>query len=289
MERIKKYWYRHLAEYLGVTVGTFIMAIGINIFLEPNTIAPGGVTGLGIVLQKITNGLVTVWATNLVVNIPLFIAGVMILGKSFGVKTLYGTFILSFFLWLIPETNATQDLLLSSVFGGVILGAGLGIVFKAGGTTGGTDLAGAIMNRFFPGLSTATHMMIVDMIVVVSAGLVNKRIDLPLYSVIALYILVKVIDIILEGISYAKAFFIISDHPEAIGKTILEQLDRGVTILKGKGLYSGLDKDVLLCVVNRAQMAKVKEIVSQVDKKAFIMITDMHEVLGEGFKEMKTE
>lgn len=248
MERIKKYWYRHLAEYLGVTVGTFIMAIGINIFLEPNTIAPGGVTGLGIVLQKITNGLVTVWATNLVVNIPLFIAGVMILGKSFGVKTLYGTFILSFFLWLIPETNATQDLLLSSVFGGVILGAGLGIVFKAGGTTGGTDLAGAIMNRFFPGLSTATHMMIVDMIVVVSAGLVNKRIDLPLYSVIALYILVKVIDIILEGISYAKAFFIISDHPEAIGKTILEQLDRGVTILKGKGLYSGLDKDVLLCV-----------------------------------------
>lgn len=289
MERIKKYWYRHLAEYLGVTVGTFIMAIGINIFLEPNTIAPGGVTGLGIVLQKITNGLVTVWATNLVVNIPLFIAGVMILGKSFGVKTLYGTFILSFFLWLIPETNATQDLLLSSVFGGVILGAGLGIVFKAGGTTGGTDLAGAIMNRFFPGLSTATHMMIVDMIVVVSAGLVNKRIDLPLYSVIALYILVKVIDIILEGISYAKAFFIISDHPEAIGKTILEQLDRGVTILKGKGLYSGLDKDVLLCVVNRAQMAKVKEIVSQVDKRAFIMITDMHEVLGEGFKEMKTE
>lgn len=289
MERIKKYWYRHLAEYLGVTVGTFIMAIGINIFLEPNTIAPGGVTGLGIVLQKITNGVVTVWATNLVVNIPLFIAGVMILGKSFGVKTLYGTFILSFFLWLIPETNATQDLLLSSVFGGVILGAGLGIVFKAGGTTGGTDLAGAIMNRFFPGLSTATHMMIVDMIVVVSAGLVNKRIDLPLYSVIALYILVKVIDIILEGISYAKAFFIISDHPEAIGKTILEQLDRGVTILKGKGLYSGLDKDVLLCVVNRAQMAKVKEIVSQVDKRAFIMITDMHEVLGEGFKEMKTE
>lgn len=289
METIKKYWYRHFAEYFGVTLGTFIMAISINIFLEPNTIAPGGVTGLGIVLQKITNGVVTVWATNLIVNIPLFIAGVIVLGKSFGAKTLYGTLILSFFLWLIPETGATQDLLLSSVFGGVILGIGLGIVFKAGGTTGGTDLAGAIMNRFFPGLSTATHMMIVDLIVVVSAGIVNKRIDTPLYSLIALYILVKVIDIILEGISYAKAFFIISDYPETIGKTILEQLDRGVTILKGKGLYSGLDKDVLLCVVNRAQMAKVKEIVSQVDKRAFIMITDMHEVLGEGFKEIKTE
>lgn len=287
MERIKKYWYSHIIEYAGVTLGTFIMAFAINFFLEPNTIAPGGVTGLGIVLQKITNGLITVWATNLVVNIPLFIAGVMVLGKSFGAKTLYGTFVLSFFLWLIPATNATHDLLLASVFGGVILGVGLGIVFKAGGTTGGTDLAGAILNRFFPGLSTATHMMIIDIIVVASSGIVNKRIDTPLYSVIALYIIVRVIDIILEGFSYAKAFFIISNEPEKIGRTILQELDRGVTILKGKGLYSGLEKDVLLCVVDRAQMAKVKGIISSVDKRAFTMIADVHEVLGEGFKEME--
>ncbi len=287
MERIKKYWYSHIIEYIGVTLGTFIMAFAINFFLEPNTIAPGGVTGLGIVLQKITNGLITVWATNLVVNIPLFIVGVMVLGKSFGAKTLYGTLVLSFFLWLIPSTNATHDLLLASVFGGVILGVGLGIVFKAGGTTGGTDLAGAILNRFLPGLSTATHMMIIDIVVVASAGIVNKRIDTPLYSVIALYIIVRVIDIILEGFSYAKAFFIISNEPEKIGRTILQELDRGVTILKGKGLYSGLEKDVLLCVVDRAQMAKVKGIISSVDKRAFTMIADVHEVLGEGFKEME--
>lgn len=289
MEKVKKYWYRYFIEYAGVTLGTFIMAIAINIFLEPNTIAPGGVTGLGIVLQKLTNGLVTVWATNLIVNIPLFIAGIMILGKSFGAKTLYGTFVLSFFLLIIPDKGATHDLLLSSVFGGVILGIGLGIVFKSGGTTGGTDLAGAIMNKFFPSLSTATHMMIVDLIVVASSGILNRRIDTALYSVIALYILVRVTDIILEGFSYEKAFFIISNEPEKIGRTILSELDRGVTILKGKGLYSGLEKDVLLCVVNRAQMAKVKEIISSVDKRAFIMITDMHEVLGEGFKEIETE
>lgn len=287
--KVKKNWYTHTAEYLAITAGTLIMAVGINFFLEPNTIAPGGVTGLGIVLQKITNGIITVWATNLVVNIPLFIAGVIILGKSFGAKTLYGTFALSFFLWLIPETNATGDLLLASVFGGVIIGFGLGIIFKAGGTTGGTDLAGAILNKFFPGLSTATHMMILDLVVVASTGLVNRRIDLPLYSIIALYIIVRVIDLILEGFTYAKAFFIISNEPEIIGKTILQELDRGVTILKGKGLYSGLEKNVLLCVVNRAQMAKVKEIVNLVDKRAFIMITDMHEVLGEGFKEIKTD
>lgn len=287
MDKIKKNWYRHFAEYAGITIGTLIMAVGINLFLEPNTIAPGGVTGLGIILQKITNGLVTVWATNLVVNIPLFILGVKVLGKAFGAKTLYATLILSFFLWLVPEMNTTQDLLLASVFGGVILGLGLGIVFKAGGTTGGTDLAGAIINRFIPGLSTATYMMIIDILVVIASGLVNRRIDTPLYSVISLYILVRVIDIILEGFSYGKAFFIISNEPEKIGRTILERLDRGVTILKGKGLYSGLDKDVLLCVVNRAQMTKVKEIIGAVDKKAFIMITDMHEVLGEGFKEIE--
>lgn len=289
MNKIKKYWYRHIIEYAGVTIGTFIMAISINIFLEPNTIAPGGVTGLGIVLQKLTNGFITVWATNLIVNIPLFIAGVMILGKSFGAKTLYGTFILSFFIWIIPDVGATADLLLSSVFGGVIMGIGLGIVFKSGGTTGGTDLAGAIMNKFFPGFSTATHMMIIDLIVVASSGILNNRIDTALYSVIALYILVRVTDILLEGFGYEKAFFIISNEPEKIGKTILEELDRGVTILKGKGFYSGLDKDVLLCVVDRAQMIKVKEIISSIDKRAFIMITDMHEVLGEGFKEIEKE
>jgi len=289
LDKIKKYWYRHFIEYVGVTIGTLIMAIAINIFLEPNTIAPGGVTGLGIVLQKLTNGFITVWATNLVVNIPLFIAGVMILGKSFGAKTLYGTLILSFFIAIIPDIGATQDLLLSAVFGGVILGIGLGIVFKSGGTTGGTDLAGAIMNKFFPGLSTATHMMIIDLIVVASSGILNKRLDTALYSVIALYIIVRVTDIILEGFGYEKAFFIVSNEPEKIGRTILEELDRGVTILKGKGFYSGLDKDVLLCVVDRAQMIKVKEIISSIDKRAFIMITDMHEVLGEGFKEIEKE
>ena len=265
------------------------MAISVNVFLEPNTIAPGGVTGLGIVLQNLTNGLVTVWATNLIVNIPLFIAGVVILGKSFGAKTLFGTLVLSFFIWVIPDIGATHDLLLSSVFGGLIMGIGLGIVFNAGGTTGGTDLAGAIMNKFFPTLSTATHMMIVDLIVVGSSGVLSKRIDTALYSVIALYILVRVTDILLDGFSYEKAFFIISNDPEKIGKTILQELYRGVTILKGKGLYSGLEKDVLLCVVNRAQMTKVKEIISSIDKRAFIMITDMHEVLGEGFKEIEPE
>ncbi|EOC99541.1 YitT family protein [Caldisalinibacter kiritimatiensis] len=283
---INKRWYNYLIEYLGITIGTVIMAISLNMLLEPNTIAPGGVTGLAIVIKKILN--IPIDITNLAINIPLFIAGVLILGKAFGAKTLYATFALSFFIRILPQSNLTEDLLLAAVFGGVLIGLGLGIVFKFGGTTGGTDLAGAILNKYFPGLSTATLMMIIDLCVVVIAGVVDKKIETSLYSIIALYILVKVIDLILEGLGYAKAFLIISNTPEELGEIILDELKRGVTVLRGKGMYTGKDRDVLLCVVNRSQITKLKEIVHEVDEKAFVMITDIHEVLGEGFKEIKS-
>lgn len=289
MDKPIKNWYRYLLEYIGISIGTLIMAIAINLFLGPNTIAPGGVTGLGIVIQKLTNGLIKVWATNLIINIPLFIGGVLTLGKSFGAKTLYATVVLSFFIWLVPQTYVTQDLLLSAVFGGVLLGIGLGIVFKFGGTTGGTDLAGAILNRFFPVFSTANFMMAIDFIIVAASGAASGKLEYPLYSVISLYISVRVIDLVLEGLGYAKALTIISDKPNEIGNEILKRLDRGVTVLKGKGFYTGNDKDVLLCVVNRSQFTKLKEIIHNIDSKAFIMVTEVNEVLGEGFKNLKKE
>ncbi|MTI48643.1 YitT family protein [Sporosalibacterium faouarense] len=289
MKKYERRWYKYVIDYLGITVGTVIMAIAINMFLDPNTIAPGGVTGLGIVIKKVTDGLIPVDVTNLVINIPLFIGGVLILGKSFGAKTLYATLALSFAIRFIPTASATSDMLLASVFGGVLIGIGLGIVFKFGGTTGGTDLAGAILNKFSPGLTTATYMMIIDLCVVATSGIVGKNIETALYSVLALYILVKVIDIIQEGISYAKAFLIISNDPEEMGKTILDEIDRGVTVLKGQGMYTGEDRDVLLCVVNRAQVTKLKEVVNKIDNRAFVMVADIHEVLGEGFKEISSE
>lgn len=289
MKSSGKKWYNFVIDYLAITLGVFIMAVSINMFLDPNTIAPGGVTGLGIVIKKVTNGLITVGATNLIVNIPLFIGGVLILGKSFGAKTLYSTVALSFFIGVLPQASATTDLLLAAVFGGVLIGIGLGIVFKFGGTTGGTDLAGAMLNKKFAGLSVATHMMIIDLFVVVAAGIVDRNIETPLYSVIALYILVKVIDIILEGFSYAKAFLIISSNPEEMGKVILEEVSRGVTVLTGKGMYTGHERNVLLCVVNRAQITKLKKVIHNLDPRAFVMITDIHEVLGEGFKEITAE
>ncbi len=283
---MKVKWYKLFFSYLGITLGTLLMAAGLLMFLEPNTIAPGGVTGLAIVIQKVSG--IPMDVTNLAINIPLFILGIMVLGKAFGAKTAYGTATLSLFIRILiiffgDNMNATGDLLLASIFGGVILGIGIGLVFKSGGTTGGTDLAGAILNKYVPGLSTAKLMMIIDLVIVTTAGMVNRNIETSLYSVISLYVLVKVADFIVEGLNYSKAFYIITDYSEEISKEIFEKLDRGATALKGKGMYTGEDKDVLLCVVNRAQVTKLKDIVYSLDNQAFIMVSTIHEVLGEGF------
>lgn len=278
-------WHKKIICYLGIALGVFLMAVSLNFFLEPNTIAPGGVTGIGIIFKKITG--FPVYLTNLAINLPLFIIGVMVLGKEFGAKTLFATVGLSFFLKYVPYEIVTKDLLLSAVFGGVIMGIGLGIVFKFGGTTGGTDLAGSILNKFFPSLSIATFMMLIDLVVVVAAGIVDKRVETSLYSIISLYLTTRIIDLMLEGLGYMKAFLIITNKPEEISQTVIKELDRSVTLFKGKGMYTKEERDMLLCVVNRSQFTKLKEIVVGIDENAFVMVTEMHEVLGEGFKEIK--
>lgn len=275
--------YKIIFSYISIGVGVFLMSIGLAYFLAPNTIAPGGVTGFAIVIEKTTK--IPIYITNLVINIPLFILGAKILGKITALKTLYATVLLSIFLKILPPATLTYDLLLAAIFGGVLAGIGLGIVFKFGGTTGGTDLAGAILNRKFPSFSIATFMMMIDILVVAFAGIVERKIETSLYSVISMFVTIKVIDMILEGIGYLKGFFIITTKPEEISERLMKDLDRGVTSLAGKGMYTKEEKDVLLCVVNRSQFSQTKEIVKQVDPKAFIMVTEMYEVLGEGFKE----
>lgn len=279
--------YKILIDIIGLTLGVFLLAVGLVYFLEPNTIAPGGVTGFAIVLKQIVD--IPVYITNLAINIPLFIIGVITLGKNFGWKTLYSTALLSFFLKILPPQAVTPDFLLASIFGGLVSGIGLGLVFRFGGTTGGSDLAGSILNKTFPSLSIATFMMGIDGLVVIFAGIVARNIDTSLYSIISLFVTVKVIDLILEGIGYLKGFLIITSKPEDISKRIMEDLDRGVTLFKGKGMYTKEEKDVLLCVVNRSQFTKAKDIVNSIDKDAFIMVTEMSEVLGEGFEEIKNQ
>ncbi len=282
--------YKMFFEYLGLTAGCALMGLGLVLFLEPNTIAPGGVTGLAIVIQRLIG--VPIDITNLAINIPLFIAGIFLLGSAFGAKTAYATVMLSAFIRLFITILGegyvvTHDLLLSALYGGVIMGVGIGLVFRSGGTTGGTDLAGAIINKYLPNLSIAKLMMILDLMVVITAGLVMKNVETSLYSIIALYILGQIADFIVEGLNYSKAFLIISNHSDEIGKKINSDLGRGVTVLLGKGFYTGAEKEILLCIVNRAQVIKLKNLVYEIDEKAFIMVTTTHEVLGEGFKVIK--
>lgn len=280
-----KNWHGKIIDILGLSVGTFLLAVGLILFLEPNGIAPGGVTGFAIVLKQITG--IPIYITNLVINGPLFVMAVIILGKNFGWKTLYATGALSFFLKILPSQIVTPDYLLASIFGGLVSGIGLGIVFRFGGTTGGTDLMGALLNKYFPSISIATFMMAIDSLVVIFAGVVAKNIDTSFYSIISLFITARVIDLILEGMGYSKAFLIITEKTEEISQRIMEDLDRGVTLLEGTGMYTKERKDMLLCVVSRSQFMKAKNIVNSIDKDAFIMVTEVSEVLGEGFEELK--
>ena len=274
-----------LWNYFTLTVGSFIIAMALVFILEPNTIAAGGVTGLAILIKKVLG--VPIDITNLAVNIPLFIAGVALLGRRFGFKTAYGIYMLSVFIRLIyiygGWLTLTNDLLLSSIYGGLMMGIGIGLVLRAGGTTGGTDLAGAIVNKYFPQFSIAKVMMAIDVMIVVSSGIVNKKVETALYSMIVLFVLVKVADFIVEGLDYAKEFTIISEKYEMIGEAITSEIDRTATIYKAEGLYSKEEKHVLMCIVNRNEMARLKRVVSEIDPKAFVSVKTTHEVLGEGF------
>lgn len=271
-----------------IFLGTFLMAISLNMFLEPYTIAPGGLTGFAIVVNKITG--TPLWIINVVINIPLFLLGYKFLGKEGTIKTALGIILLTYFLnatLKLGNIKTTDDVLLASICGGIIMGIALGLVFRIEGSTGGTDLIGLMLNKFFPNISVPKLMMIVDSMVVVMAGIVDKNIETALYSALALYISVRVADAIIEGFSYSKGFLIISNKSDDISKAIMDELGRGVTLLEGKGAYTKQQKDIIFVVVGRNQEVSVKQIVKMIDPHAFMTVNTVHEVLGEGFKPFK--
>ncbi|WP_338827417.1 YitT family protein [Neomoorella thermoacetica] len=269
------------ADYLGITVGTLVTALGLVLFLVPNRIAAGGVSGLATVLHYVFGW--PVGLTMLVLNIPLFLAGLKVLGLEFGLKTLYGTIILSVFtdtlaLWLHAPTSNT---LLASLYGGLLSGVGMGIVFRSGGSTGGTDLA-ALLFRHYLHISAGMGLLMVDALVISLAGLVFN-VELALYALVALFLTSRAIDAIQEGGGYARAALIISDKAEEIARRVLVELDRGVTGLAGRGYYTRQEREVLLVVVQRAEVSRLKDLVASIDPEAFVIVSNVHEVLGEGF------
>jgi uncharacterized membrane-anchored protein YitT (DUF2179 family) len=277
-----------LSEMAGVTLGVLLTALGLDIFLIPAKIAAGGVSGIATILHYLIH--VPVGMTMLLLNVPLFILGVYRLGLKFGFRSLYGTISLSFLIdGLAPFMPVlTRDPLLASLFGGVLAGLGLGLVFKYRGTTGGTDLAAAVL-RTYTGANVGQLLFMVDAMVVLAAGLSFHSWELSMYAMIAIFVSAWLIDLVQEGFSYTKAFFIISSESERITGAVLHELNRGATVLRGKGAYSGLDRDILLVVVNRAEVTRLKDLVRDIDSRAFVILTDAHEVLGEGFKPLSAQ
>lgn len=264
-------------------MGVGFSAIALNMFLIPNKIAAGGITGLATVLHYLVG--VPVGATTLVLNVPLIFIAMRLFGLKFGVNTIFGAVLLAMAIDLtapfIPVL--TNDLLLSAIFGGIMDGIGIGLVFRFNGTTAGTDLAAAIINRLTK-LSLGQALLAVDFFVITSAGIAFARVELALYALIALFVTTQIVDLVQEGRSTAKAFFIMSDKTEEITAAILNDLDRGVTYIEGKGGYTQNVRDVLLCVVPTSQVTVLKDIIAQIDFRAFVIVTDAHDVLGEGFQ-----
>jgi uncharacterized membrane-anchored protein YitT (DUF2179 family) len=273
-------------EVAGVSLGVLLVALGLDMFLIPNKIAAGGVSGIATIIHYLVGA--PVGAAILALNIPLFAMGIYRLGLNFGFRSLFGTITLSLAVDVLAPVLPvpTNDILLASLYGGVLTGLGLGLVFRSRGTTGGTDLAAAIL-RTYTGVNVGQLLFLVDGVVVLAAGIAFRSAELAMYALITIFIAAWLIDVVQEGLSYAKAFLIISERSDVIAEAIMAGLDRGATTWPAQGVYTGARKQVLFSVVNRAEVTRLKDIVYGVDPRAFVILADVHEVLGEGFKEYR--
>ncbi|HSO57873.1 MAG TPA: YitT family protein [Paenisporosarcina sp.] len=268
-------------EYIYIIIGAAIIAVGFNVFLLPNEVASGGVSGISTILKGVFG-----WNPGIVqyaFNIPLFITGVIFLGKQFGARSLVGTLTLPLFVLLTASWEpATLNPLLGALFGGISVGVGLGIVFRGRASTGGTDLAAQIITKY-SGLTLGTSVMLIDGLIVLSAALVFD-IEKGLYALIGLFVTTKTIDIIQLGFSQSKMVYIITNKQQEIRDAIYTEVNRGVTKLSAVGGYTEQERPILLVVVYQTEFSRLKQVIKTVDPSAFVIVTDSYEVLGEGFK-----
>lgn len=272
-----------LIECIETIIGTAIMAIGISLFLLPNQLSSGGFSGIATITYYLLN--ISVGTMVLVLNIPLFIIAFFKIGKSFFFKSLLGTISLSVFIDFFEKfTPLTQDRFLACIYGGIIIGLGTAIVLRSRSSSGGTDLISNIIREYNHKIRMGTVIVIVDTIIIALNVIFFKKLEIGLYSAIAIYLDGKMIDIIFEGIYFTKLLFIISDKNEQIAKTIGKEIKKGSTGLYGKGMYSNEDKLILVCAAPRSDISKIKELARNIDPHCFIILSNAREVFGEGFK-----
>lgn len=274
---------KYIIEFIQISIGCLIMAISTSFFLLPNQLSTGGFAGIATVAYYIFK--VPLGTTMLILNIPLLILGFFRIGKEFLVKSLLGTILLSVFIDLLDKYEAfTQDRLLACIYGGVLMGFGTAIVLRVFASTGGTDLLSYIIKSYKKHFQTSNLIVIIDIVIVTLNVIVFREIEIGLYSAIAIYLMGKMIDIIFEGVSFTKMMFIISPKYKEIANKISKKVNRGSTGIYAKGMFKQDDKMMLFCVGSRSEVIKIKEIASQIDKKAFIVISNARETWGKGFK-----
>ncbi len=299
--KVKLFSRKWFYDYTLITIGSFILAVGFVYFITPHRIVPGGVYGVAIVVHYLTKGLFSFWPDGipiglfgLILNIPLTWAGIKILGPKFGVKTITGFVLTSVFIdgitMMRPDGDLplVTDVLLSCVFGGVLIGFGLGLVFKSRATSGGSDIIAMILAKYTR-LPLGRLMIYVDSAIVLVGLAAFQDWAIPLYSWIVIFITGRAIDLTLEGADYNKALFIVSKNHESIREKILVDLERGGTYLKGKGLYTNDEKQIIFTVVSRRELAILEDYINEIDPDAFITIMDTKEILGEGFQSLKAK
>ncbi|NVN94766.1 MAG: YitT family protein [Bacteroidetes bacterium] len=291
-----KQWF---IAYSLIVLGSFILAAGFVFFINPYNIVPGGVYGIGIVIHHLVPK-IPIGLFGLAMNIPLTVLGIRILGPRFGIKTVIGMILASVFMDMLtfligdesPKTmlngsiDLSNDVLLACVFGGVLIGFGLGLIFKAKATSGGSDIVAMIIAKYTR-LPLGQLMIYVDSMIVLLGLIVFRDWKIPLYSWIVIFITGKVIDVVLEGVSYDKTLFIISDKYEEIRDKILTDLNRGGTFINGNGMFNNSEKKIIFTVVNRRELAILQEFIHQIDPNAFLTVIDANEILGKGFKSLE--
>lgn len=275
-------------DYVLMIAGTGSMAVAIQYIFDPVGLVTGGFTGIAIIIKKLTegfNGGVPLWLTNLVLNVPLFFIAAILKGKRFVWRTIFATLMLSGWLFILPSmTIAQNDYVISAIFGGVLTGAGMGLILLARATTGGTDMLAVLIHIWMKHISVVRLIMVVDGMIVI-LGIFVFGIRPALYSLIAIYCMTKISDFIMEGMKNSKAVHVISEQADEIANRIMRDMDRGVTGITSTGMYSGKERRMLYCVVSKKEVVELKDIVLGVDPSAFVIVTDAREVLGEGFLE----
>lgn len=280
-----------LRKYLIITIGAVLMGLSVNLVFEPMKLVTGGVSGLAIVVKSwtktIVNGGIPVWLFTIAVNIPLFLFATKIRGGRFLISSLYGTFIYALSMMIIPIVDLKlDDYLLAAILGGVVGGAGIGLVFSVQSSTGGSDLVAYILQKRNKHMSVPQLMIFVDGLIII-IGAVTFGLGNALYALISVFISTKVSDSMLEGLKFAKMAYIISDDYAEIANSILHHMDRGVTGVSATGMYSNRDKKMLFCVVSKKEIVKIIEISKKIDPKSFVIVSDVREVMGEGFIEYR--